>query len=199
MILQDHPHIDRLIIPSYISGTKKYYLYAHMRQDSGDCFYIGIGTKFRVNDYDRAINFKARNEFWKRIINKTRYNVIIVDESDDKEYIISKEIQYILILGKRKDNKGTLLNITDGGEGLKGHSVVWTDEMRQAASERLKTRVISEKTRQKLRENIKTRSFYGKSAEYTSKAIIRIDSLTREVLEEYKNSKCAADSFNVVI
>lgn len=197
MILEEHPYIDRLIIPTYILGDKKYYLYAHMRIDTDQCFYIGIGTKYRKKDFYRAVDFKKRNVFWKKIANKTRYNVIIVDESDNHQEIINKEINYILILGKKKDKKGELTNITDGGEGLKGHKVTWTKEMREAASERLKHREIKESTREKLRENIKTREFYGQSAKYVSKPIYKVDVNTGEALEEFLNCVEAGKKYNI--
>ena len=157
MLLENHPHINRLIIASDIVGDKKYYLYVHYRQDKSEAFYIGIGTKYRKKDYDRAMCYKKRSEFWKRVCNKTRYNVMIINESDDKEEIIKQEINYIKLFGKKKDKKGTLVNITDGGEGLTGCKIIWTEEMKDKIRLANSKRVISDVTREKLRLALKAR------------------------------------------
>lgn len=162
MIIQNHPYVDRLIIPSDITGTKKYYLYVHHRQDKSEAFYIGIGTKYRNKDYDRAMCYKKRSEFWKKVCNKTRYNVMIICESDDKQEIINKEINYIKLLGKKKDKKGTLVNITDGGEGVTGHKIVWTEKMKDKIREANKKRIINDSTREKLRTALKNRGIINK-------------------------------------
>jgi len=164
MLIDNHPYIDRVIIPCDITRSKKYYLYVHYRQDKKEAFYIGIGTKYRKKDYDRAMCYKKRNNFWKRICNKTRYNVMIIAESDDKQEIINKEINYIKLLGKKKDNNGTLVNITDGGEGMYGHKIVWTDDMKNKIREANKRRVISDSTREKLRIALKNRGIINKKA-----------------------------------
>lgn len=157
-----NPYADRLIIPSNIMGDKKYYLYVHYRTDKKEAFYIGIGTKYRKKDYDRALCYKKRSEFWKRVCNKTRYNIMIISESDDKQEIINQEINYIKVLGKKKDKTGTLVNITDGGEGLFGHKVKWTEDMKNKIREANKKRVISDLTREKLRIALKNRGIINK-------------------------------------
>lgn len=158
----NNPYVDKLIIPSNIKGDKKYYLYVHYRLDKKEAFYIGISTKYRKKDYDRAFCYRKRSEFWKRVCNKTRYNVMIISESDDKQEIINQEINYIKVLGKKKDKTGTLVNITDGGEGLLGHSIKWTEDMKNKIREANKKRVISDLTREKLRIALKNRGTINK-------------------------------------
>jgi hypothetical protein len=87
---------------------------------------------------------------------------MIICESDDKQEIINKEINYIKLLGKKKDKKGTLVNITDGGEGLTGHKIVWTEEMRDKIRIANSKRVITEVTREKLRIALKARGIINK-------------------------------------
>jgi hypothetical protein len=164
MLLQNHPYINRLIIPSSITGSKKYYLYVHYRQDKSEAFYIGIGTKYRKKDYDRAMCYKKRSEFWKRVCNKTRYNVMIISESDNKQEIINQEINYIKLLGKKKDKSGILVNITDGGEGLSRHRVIWTEAMKNKIREANKKRIISDITREKLRVALINRGIINKKS-----------------------------------
>jgi hypothetical protein len=162
MRILNHPFINRVIIPSNITKTKKYYLYVHYRQDKNEAFYIGIGTKYRDKDYDRALCYKKRSEFWKKVANKSRYNVMIISESDSKEEIIQQEINYIALLGKKKDKKGTLVNITNGGEGMSGHKVIWTPEMKDKIRIANSKRVIAESTREKLRLVLKARGIINK-------------------------------------
>lgn len=195
MYLANHLHIERFIRASDITGNKKYYLYVHIRIDRDEPFYIGIGTKYRKNDYDRAMCCNKRSLFWKRISNKTKHNVLIISESDNKQEILDKEINYIKILGRRKTKSGTLVNITEGGEGLKGHKIVWTEEMRNKIREANKNRKISEYTREKHRREIRNKSFFGKINH--SKPILQLDSNTNEIIREFSSSAEAARFYNV--
>lgn len=108
-----------------IEKEGKYYLYAHYRKDNGNPFYIGIGTK-KLNSaptnkgvYSRAYTKTSRNDYWKNIVAKTDYEVEILLESDDYKFIQKKEVEFIALYG-RKVNAGTLVNITEGGDGVIG-------------------------------------------------------------------------------
>lgn len=94
----------------------KYYLYAHIRLDKNQIFYIGISSKYRKDEYGRAKS-KKRNIVWNRIVNKTKYIIEILEEADDYDYIKQKEIFLIKQYGKIIDNSGTLSNMSDGGAG----------------------------------------------------------------------------------
>jgi len=109
-----------------IENSGKYYLYRHIRIDNGQPFYIGIGSKiYKQNksfstlksEYSRAYTKYGRNIYWKRIINKTKYYVEIMIESNDYSFIKKKEIEFIYLY--RKNQK--LSNLTDGGEGGNGY------------------------------------------------------------------------------
>lgn len=158
----DNPNLERVVIPSSIIG-KKYYLYVHYRKDKNEPFYVGIGTRYRQNDYDRALCFKKRSLFWKRVVAKTKYVVMVISESDDKKDVINQEINYIRLLGKRKTNSGTLVNFTDGGEGLHGYKVVWTEAMKNKIRKANKNRIIKDSTREKLRIALKKRGIINKN------------------------------------
>ena len=99
-----------------------YYLYRHIRLDTGEVFYIGIGTKPKkfksiAIEFSRAYNKSRRNSFWKNITDKTRYLVEILIESDNYEFIKQKEIEFIKLYGRRNLKLGALVNLTDGGDG----------------------------------------------------------------------------------
>lgn len=98
----------------------KYYLYRHIRLDTGVPFYIGVGTKTKRdvsnNSYYRAKTKSKRSLFWKNITSKSEYEVEVVLESDDRYFIQQKEIEFIQLYGRRDLNKGDLVNLTDGAD-----------------------------------------------------------------------------------
>jgi len=124
----------------------KYYLYRHIRLDKNEPFYIGVGTtnerdlnsKLPTILYRRAYTKSNRSMFWERVIKKTKYEVDIILVSEDYDFILEKEIEFIKLYGRRI-NGGTLVNLDDGGRGGKGY--VWTKKMRKKASERFKKRI----------------------------------------------------------
>lgn len=125
--------------------NNKHYLYSHIRLDTNEVFYIGIGTKNKndlksnVNSiiYRRAYAKSDRNSIWKHILNKTTYKISILLESDDYEYIKQKEIE-LIFLYKRKNDGGTLSNLTVGGDGTVGYKM--TDLQKKKLSDKLKLR-----------------------------------------------------------
>mgnify|MGYP003537979170 CR=1 FL=1 len=105
----------------------KHYLYRHIRLDRDEVFYVGIGTKYgnrnfktSTSEYYRALHKTHRGPIWKRISTKTNYEVEIILESDDYEFIKKKEIEFILLYGRIDLETGTLANLTNGGDGLLG-------------------------------------------------------------------------------
>lgn len=96
---------------------EKYYLYRHIRLDKNIPFYVGVGTKQRNGKlksiYARAYaKEKGRSKWWKNIADKTDYRIEIILESNDLEFIKSKEIEFIDLY------KETLCNITKGGDNI---------------------------------------------------------------------------------
>lgn len=103
-----------------------YYLYRHIRKDNNQVFYIGVGGKTKAdlknNKYSRATSLNGRNIFWNRVVEKTEFIVEIILESNDRIFIIQKEIEFIKIYGRRDYDTGHLVNLTNGGEGSVGLS-----------------------------------------------------------------------------
>ena len=101
-----------------------YYLYRHIRLDKNEIFYIGIGTfsaqDKKYNTYTRAYSKANRSKLWNIIFNKTKYEIEIVLESDNLLFIKDKEIEFIKIYGRIDLKTGTLVNLTDGGDGING-------------------------------------------------------------------------------
>lgn len=117
--------------------VKKYFLYRHIRLDTNMPFYIGIGLNnrktVRTRYYERAYEKTNRTKWWKNISKKTEYEVDIILETDNREEIISKEIEFIELYGRADLGKGTLVNLTNGGDGINEA----TKELRMAISARM--------------------------------------------------------------
>lgn len=105
-----------------MDNFNKHYLYRYIRKDTNSVFYIGIGTKHsetfytHKQEYRRAYNLHRRNKFFKNVYSKTPIYLEIIMESNDYNFIKSKEIEFIKLYGL-KSNGGTLCNITNGGKG----------------------------------------------------------------------------------
>jgi len=110
-------------------------VYQHIRKDTNQVFYIGIGE-----DISRAYD-KRRKQHWKSIVNKHGYVVKILHDNLDWEQACKIEIQLISEIGRKDLGTGPLINLTSGGEGTPG-------------------RVVSNKTKQLLREK-QTGKTYG--------------------------------------
>lgn len=104
-----------------------YYLYRHIRLDKNEPFYIGIGTKRKnfsktyKSEYYRAFSKQRKDsKIWNLISSKTDYEVEILFESDDYEFIKAKEKEFIKLYGRIDLKTGSLANMTGGGDGSLG-------------------------------------------------------------------------------
>ena len=125
-------------------------VYEHVRNDTNEVFYVGIG----VNEY-RAYDIHNRNKHWKNIVNKVGYTINIIHNNID--YTDACEIEKSLIskYGRRDLGLGNLVNMTYGGEGVLG--MIHSEESRQKMSEaregdkhHMFGKTHSEETRQKM-------------------------------------------------
>ena len=123
--------------------SKTYFLYRHIRNDKNHPFYIGIGTINVNNNYKRAKEKFGRNNLWKKIVSKSDYEIDIIFESDDYEFIKQKEIEFISLYGRKINGTGTLANITIGGEGVRG--LKHTEKTKEKISLSLKGKIPSYK------------------------------------------------------
>ena len=127
-----------------------YYLYRHIRLDKNEPFYIGIGKKlnsfnFWEQEYKRAYEIANRNNWWYNITSKTDFEVEIMYESDSVDEIKKKEIEFIALYGRKDLGKGTLVNLTDGGDGIKNIN----EKIRQILSNKAKLRILKNPEYQK--------------------------------------------------
>lgn len=143
-----------------------WYVYHHIRKDTGEVFYVGIGCK---QDFKRAKSKHNRNKFWKNITNKVEWGYEILHNNLDKKTACRIEQQLIQEYGRRCNGSGTLCNITEGGEGAPGATHVVSEEARKRIGLAQRCKLVSTKTREKLRNANK-----GKTLTEHTKEKIRI-------------------------
>ena len=119
---------------------KRSYVYRHRRLDTKEVFCIGKGStdlKFLKSNsdkkkYKRAYSKKSRNTWWKNIVTKYDYEIEIISKTLTEDEANELE-EFLISLYKRKDCcGGSLVNLTDGGEGLLGY--IMSDEQKQGIS-----------------------------------------------------------------
>jgi hypothetical protein len=93
------------------------YLYMHTRADKNMVFYIGVGSSI---NYQRAKESQKRNNIWQKIYNKTPIKVDIVLDNLTHRDANSWEEYLIGLYGRINNNTGSLCNMTNGGDGVKG-------------------------------------------------------------------------------
>ena len=92
------------------------YVYRHIRLDKNEPFYIGISN---VDDeYKRAYRKTCRNKHWTNIVKSCKYEVEILMENLTIEEVKEKEKEFIKLYGRVDLKTGTLVNLTDGGDGV---------------------------------------------------------------------------------
>lgn len=131
------------------------YVYRHIRLDKNQPFYIGISKNDKYGSRRRAKSNYGRNVIWRRIIEKSDYEVEIIMDGLTWDEAKQKEIEFIKLYGRINNNTGILSNMTDGGEG--GLGVVVSEETRKKRSEISKRNGISKATREKMAQKLRGR------------------------------------------
>jgi hypothetical protein len=131
---------------------KIYYIYLHITND-GIVFYVGKGTDQGNLIFERS-KHTERTKFWKNV-SKKGYTVEIVRVFNSEKEAFDKEKELIKHYGRRDLGLGTLVNLTDGGEGMENPS----EETRRKLSESRMGeknhnfgKPLSDTTKQKLRD-----------------------------------------------
>lgn len=123
---------------------KKYVIYRHLKPN-GEVFYIGIGSE------KRAYQKNPRSDFWKRVVSIHGYEVQILKSDLSWKDACELEILLISWYGRRNLNTGTLVNMTEGGDGSVGYSP--SEESRRSRSEKMKGVPKSEKARKNMNKS----------------------------------------------
>jgi len=165
-----------------ITDDGKYYLYRYIRLDNNQPFYIGIGTKttkklgFRSlrSEYHRAFK-KHSNKIYDKIIKKSNFVIEILVESDDYNFIKSKEKEFIEIYGRVDNFSGSLCNLTNGGDGNFGYN-------------------CSEETKRKISKNNYIKGKFGKDHP-NSKRVYQYSNCGK-FIKEWESVKSIGIEFN---
>jgi hypothetical protein len=126
-------------------NTIVFYVYAHRTADTNEIFYIGKGKKLNKRAQEGA---KRRSKYWNNVVSKHGFVYEILFDNLTEEQAFDKEKELIALYGRRDIGTGTLVNLTDGGEGHSGF--VKPDSVKEALSNIFTGRVIAEETRQKI-------------------------------------------------
>ena len=132
-------------------------VYRHIRLDTNEVFYIGIG-KDEKRAYDKK---RSRSNWWKSILEKTEYRVDILFDNLTWEEACEKEKEFIELYGRKDLELGTLVNMTNGGDGSIGYKN--SEESNKKRSDKLKNRVMTEEHRRKISESLKGHKVSEKS------------------------------------
>jgi hypothetical protein len=123
------------------------YVYGHKRLDKNEFFYIGIGND---KNYSRAYKKRQRTKYWHNIVNRTKYEIIIIKDNISWQDACNEEKYWIKYYGRKDLKQGTLVNLTDGGEGQVGIKRGESYRIKQRAAQCGKK--LSEETKQKISE-----------------------------------------------
>ncbi len=107
-----------------------YYVYVHRKKTTGEVFYVGKGRG------RRAWQWSDRSSYWKRVAEKYGYTVEIYLSNIQEWYAFEVEKNLIAYYGREDSDEGTLVNHTDGGEGLSGY--IYSEERLQLIREQRK-------------------------------------------------------------
>jgi hypothetical protein len=113
-----------------LDSEKKYCVYLHITKDVNAIFYVGIGDK------DRPKNTDDRSDFWRKVVAKYGYNIQIICKNISWKLACQMEIALIKKYGRRDRNKGTLVNHTDGGDGVAG-TIAWNRGLTKETDDRI--------------------------------------------------------------
>lgn len=112
-----------------------FYVYAYYEPDSAVPFYVGKGQGDRAYQHLRpGVRRQSKTPFHRKIDQMLRDgytpDIQILAEDLIEIEAMNLEIKYIKHFGRREDG-GSLLNITFGGEGSSGRSYKHSEETRQ--------------------------------------------------------------------
>ena len=151
-------------------------VYKHIRLDTNEVFYIGMGTT------KRAFQKYKRNIHWKRVVSKTDFKVEII--AKNLSWNVACQLEQKLI---KEYNKKFLTNMTDGGDGSIGLSP--NKETRKKISDSLLG--IKRSTLSRKRMSFAKKDKYLLGDNPNCKKVINTD--TKEIFESLKEAASSID------
>lgn len=185
-----------------ITDSGKYYLYRHVRPDKNEVFYVGIGAKAKHfskdTEYFRAYSDYGRNHIWKGIVKRnSNYEVEILFESDDRNFIKEREIEFISLYGRIDLKTGSLANLHKGGiGGLDHHSLEWRENRSKAMKGKIWSKEVIERRAKTMRETGVLKEKARLNAAKRKRKIIQMD-LKGNFIKEWDCIIDAADFYKI--
>lgn len=143
-------------------------VYQHIRLDNNEVFYIGIG-KTKKRAYNKNNN---RSKFWKNIVNKTDYIIEILYENLTWKEACNIEINLIKHYGRKDLKTGTLVNLTNGGDGVIGN--ILSEQTKIKMSNARKNIKITDQTKLNISNSKKGKLFSKEHKENLSHALLKL-------------------------
>ena len=166
------------------------YVYKHTRHDTNEVFYVGIGKYLK-----RAYSKKYRNSHWMNITNIVIWSVDIIEYNLSWEDACEREKYWIKFYGRRDLKEGTLVNMTDGGEGVKGHS----DELKNKLRNFNLGKTLSIEHKKKISSSMKNKTLTDEHKILISrklKGIKHSEEHKKNISISMKNKMCGEDNPN---
>ena len=172
------------------------YLYRHIRLDTNEPFYIGVGGLLTDDGFYRAYKKTNRNVFWKNIVAKTSYRVELMLIDISHKEAMQQEKYFINLYGRKNTNTGSLVNLTNGGDGC--NNMKHSEETKRIHSQRVSGvnhpnygKITACSTKEKIREKLTGRTNKEHSLRMTgnknsSKSVI--DVITGKVFYSAKDA-----------
>lgn len=129
-------------------------IYKHLKKDTNEIFYIGIGKTIL-----RAKNGNQRNNLWNKIASKHGWYYEIIEDGLSWEDACKKEKELILKYGKLSNKSGILANLTDGGDGTIGYNHTINSKNKMSISKSKPRKPHSDETIMKIKEKRKFQIF----------------------------------------
>ena len=127
-------------------------VYEHLRNDTNEVFYVGIGKEKK-----RAYNDFNRSTHWQNIVNEVGHTVKIIHNDVSWEEACEIEKSLIKNYGRKDLGTGNLINKTNGGKG--NYGTIVSIKTRQKMSKARKGeknpmfgKLVSDETRLKISE-----------------------------------------------
>lgn len=119
------------------SIPQDFYVYTHHRATTGGIFYVGKGYG------RRAWSRENRNKHWHAVVAKDGYTVRIAADGLSDWYALELEQDLVALYGRKDIGYGSLVNKTDGGDGIVGRVITeevklkykWSDARKKAFSD----------------------------------------------------------------
>lgn len=157
---------------------EQFYVYEWYNTDTREIFYVGKGTRNRIN------HIKNRNKIFKRYIEEHNCSNRVIKKFDNEIDAFIFENERIVEL---KSQKQCMCNLDNGGIG--GVNFVWTAEMKAYMSQYNPMKCEKQKKRMSLKNPMKNKSVAIRVASKKQRAVIiediRFDSV-KQASEYYK-------------